>query len=349
MRGIADLQDKLGRLEDARPRPRDYEDQRARLQTFIGALFMYEGRFGESSSWFERAVAENRALPLELRANIGALRGIAALRRGEIENCVACLGSSSCIFPLSSEAVHQRTEGSREAIRYFLEYLHDRPADLGVRWLLNIAYMTLGEYPQEVPATHPIPPDAYQSRVDMGRFENVAARVGLGCAGPNLLGGSVFDDFTGDGSPDILVFPATGTKVARCSSTREMADSRIGARQPGWTTRCCRSTAAADFDNDGNLDVLGAPRWFGRLLFVSLCCGTKEAESSDDVTVAAGLGQPIAASPPPGAIIYNDGLLDVYVAGWSTTSARSPARSTIAGCTTTLAMGPLRTLPTRPG
>ena len=40
-------------------------------------------------------------------------------RRGETENCLACLGPSSCIFPIAAEAVHQQPAGSREAIRHF--------------------------------------------------------------------------------------------------------------------------------------------------------------------------------------------------------------------------------------
>ena len=80
------------------------------------------------------------------------MRGVAALRRGEIENCVACCNESSCIFPLAAAAVHRRTAGSREAIEHFTRYLRQRPEDLGVQWLLNVAYMTLGEYPEGVPA-----------------------------------------------------------------------------------------------------------------------------------------------------------------------------------------------------
>ncbi len=38
----------------------------------------------------------------------------------------------------------------------------------------------------------------------MGRFENVAPLVGLTASGPNLAGGSIFDDFTGDDLPDIF-------------------------------------------------------------------------------------------------------------------------------------------------
>src|SRR5262245_27316321 len=53
--------------------------------------------------------------------------------------------------------VHQKREGSRQAVGYFTEYLKYFPDDTGVRWLLNVAYMTLGEYPEKVPAEHRLP------------------------------------------------------------------------------------------------------------------------------------------------------------------------------------------------
>ena len=40
--------------------------------------------------------------------------------------------------------------GSRLAIKHFTEYLEQFPDDLEVRWLLNLAHMTLGEYPDKV-------------------------------------------------------------------------------------------------------------------------------------------------------------------------------------------------------
>src|SRR5262249_42031485 len=148
-----------------------------RLLMLIGLLHMYDGSFAEADSWFEKAIDECPGLPLPFRANTEALRGVAALRRGEVENCVACLGPSSCILPIDREAVHLRPSGSREAFRRFSAYLHDRPEDLGVRWLLNLAYMTLGEYPEKVPPEFLIPLDAPRATRDIGRFVNVAPLV----------------------------------------------------------------------------------------------------------------------------------------------------------------------------
>ncbi len=51
------------------------------------------------------------------------LQGVAGLRMGENENCVMCRGESSCILPISKEAVHKNREGSLLAIKHFSEYL----------------------------------------------------------------------------------------------------------------------------------------------------------------------------------------------------------------------------------
>ena len=77
----------------------------------------------EASAQFALAQTADPARSALFRANLDALRGVAALRRGEIENCVACCNESSCIFPLAAAAVHRRTSGSREAIEHFTRYL----------------------------------------------------------------------------------------------------------------------------------------------------------------------------------------------------------------------------------
>ena len=64
---------------------------------------------------------------------------------GENDNCIMCRGESSCILPISPAAVHGNPLGSTLAIRHFTAYLDQFPDDLDVRWLLNLAHMTLGE------------------------------------------------------------------------------------------------------------------------------------------------------------------------------------------------------------
>ena len=45
----------------------------------------------------------------------------------------------------------------------FLGYLRDNPADLEVRWLGNIAAMTLGKYPEGIPSDLLFPPREFES------------------------------------------------------------------------------------------------------------------------------------------------------------------------------------------
>ena len=145
---------------------------------------MYEGRWTEASEHFALAQTVDPARPALFRAKLDALRGVAALRRGELENCVACCNESSCIFPLAAAAIHRRTAGSREAIEHFTRYLRQQPEDLGVQWLLNVAYMTLGEYPKAVPPDLLLPLGRFAAAADdPRRMVNVASRVGLNCAG----------------------------------------------------------------------------------------------------------------------------------------------------------------------
>ena len=88
------------------------------LARSIAYSYMQDGDFDQAASWLEEGLAMSRMkeFPPNIRAEFHALLGINALRRGEIDNCIACAGPSSCIFPIASEAIHRQQSGSREAI-----------------------------------------------------------------------------------------------------------------------------------------------------------------------------------------------------------------------------------------
>ena len=67
---------------------------------------MFDGRFEEATEYFKLAQAVHPSEPEMYRVNIEALLGVAALRRGEADNCIACCTDASCIFPLAAAAVH---------------------------------------------------------------------------------------------------------------------------------------------------------------------------------------------------------------------------------------------------
>jgi hypothetical protein len=314
-RGRADIGARLASLERLSPRPPDFDQRRAMLQIFAGLLGMYEGKFDEAQSWFGRALRDNPGLDSYFRMNIGAMRGVAALRRGEIENCVACLGPSSCIFPIAAEARHLKPDGSREAIRWFNEYLDKQPEDLGVRWLLHIAAMTLGEYPAGVPAEYRIPPGSPGAGSNAGRFVNVAPEVGLASRGPNMLGASIFDDFTGDGLPDIFVTSGDWDLDASLFVNRGDGTFKDTAASAGLAGQVLAVNAAqADYDNDGWLDVVALRGGWETPYRLSLLRNTGRGVF-EDVTVSSGLGEPIASQSAAWGDYDNDGLLDLFVAG----------------------------------
>jgi hypothetical protein len=290
------------------------ETRRALAQLNVALMHLYEGQFAEADTWLARALTVNPSLPPGLKADLIALRGVAALRRGESENCVACIGPSSCILPIAPEAVHARPDGSRAAIRFFDAYLRRRPEDLGVRWLLNIGYMTLGEYPAKVPPHYLIPIDQATPSSGPGRFVNVASESGLGTRGANLFGGCACDDFDGDGLADLFVASHDWDKGASLFLNRGDGtfEDRGGSLGLG-SQNLAQNLAHADFDNDGRLDVVLTRGAWEAPCRLSLLRNT--GDGFVDVTRAAGLAEPIASQTAAWGDFDNDGWLDLFVGG----------------------------------
>ena len=122
---------------------------------------------------------------------------VAYLRHGETKNCALRHAAESCILPIRGSGIHVDQEPSRRATVHFEELLERAPVDsepyLTGRWLLNIAYMTIDGYPDEVPERYLIPPESFVSDESFPVFANVAMKAGLGTF--SLSGGAVAEDF----------------------------------------------------------------------------------------------------------------------------------------------------------
>ena len=280
------------------------------------SLLNYEGQAQRAYDVLcqARAIAEaHDELATEELYSLIYMQGLTSLRRGEDENCILCRGESSCILPISPAAVHTNPAGSRQAIVHFTEYLEQFPDDLGVRWLLNLAHMTLGEHPDLVDPRYLISLDRFrQSEFDIGRFRDIGHVVGVNRF--NQSGGAIMDDFDNDGLLDVAVStfdPTQNMAFYRNTGKGTFEDRTAAARLAGQLGGMyCVQT---DYNNDGYLDILvmrGA--WVSQPMRPSLLRNDGNGTFAD-VTEEAGLADPINSITASWADYDNDGWLDLFI------------------------------------
>ncbi len=210
-------------------------------------------RFDEYAETIKAGTA--RFLTPEEEANYLFDAATAHFRRGETDNCVCSTTGDSCLLPIRGGGVHTDQRGSKKAIEYLNQVLEIEPTEHRAIWLLNVAHMTLGTYPEGVPSQFLIATEKFQSDIEFPRFLNAAP--GLGLATLNLSGGTIVDDFDNDGLLDLV------------SSTWDTAGEIHFFRNQGNGAFADRTEEAglkglwgglnlvqADYDNDGDLDVL---------------------------------------------------------------------------------------------
>jgi hypothetical protein len=276
------------------------------------------GRSDEAISQFQKALQLHRGgAPFMGNRDESALLtylAVSFLRLGEQENCISNHNTLSCILPIDSSATHRFTRGSRGAVNFLLEQLNARPNDLQARWLLNIAFMTLGEYPAKVPPQHLIPPNVFRSDFDIGRFRDVAGNLGLDV--PDLSGGSITEDFDGDGDLDIVASSLGLNDQLRYFSNNGDGTFSDATHRAGLTGEVGGlNIMQTDYNNDGHPDIFVLRGgWFGsegkhpKSLLRNRGDGT-----FDDVTEAAGL---LSFAPTQTAAWFDfdgDGWLDVFI------------------------------------
>jgi tetratricopeptide (TPR) repeat protein len=280
------------------------------LRVARGQIYAYRGEMDKALSHWEAAYRTAttdlpRALPY-----LEELLGIGYLHKSEIANEVYHRPGERCIFPIRPEFKYSKTADSEKAVEHFLAFLKDRPDDIEVKWLLNIAYMTLGQYPGGVPKQHLLAPPLFASAGDIGRFRDVAPQAGLNLF--SMAAGIIVDDFDQDGQLDVV------------TSSFDMCAPMHFFHNNGDGTFADRSTQAglgeqlgglnivqADYNNDGCLDILvlrgGWEIAQRKSLLRNNCNGT-----FTDVTKEAALSEPTATQTAVWADINNDGFVDLY-------------------------------------
>ena len=283
----------------------------ARLQLAVGKD---ELRLGNNENAIEHLKASHK-LSGESGTETAFQLAVAYMRVAEAQNCLAHADPRSCILPIREGGVHRDPTYSREAVRHLTALLERRPSHIEARWLLNLAFMTLGQYPDEVPPHLLIPPESFESDASTEPFRNVASEVGLGTV--SLSGGVIADDFDDDGWLDILVSDWSPHGQLRFFRNRggTFTDETDSAGLTGLYGGL--NMIQADYDNDGDVDVFvmrgawleGTGRGYPNSLLNNDGTGRFM-----DVTKAVGLAEQHYPTQAAAWADYdNDGDLDLFV------------------------------------
>jgi len=236
------------------------------------------------------------------------------LRLGEVENCLAKHCCQSCIAPIDSKGMHSNRRGSEKAIEYLNVALEKRPSSEEYRWLLNLAHMTLGTWPDQVPEKYRIPRERFASDCELPRFKDVAVQCGLGLS--TISGGVCLEDFDRDGCLDVMV-SCIGFND-QMHFFRSNGDGTFADRtaEAGLTGLCGGlNMIHADYDNDGWTDVFvirGA--WLDEWGQIPDSLLRNRGDGTfEDVTEAAGLLSFHPSQAASFADFNGDGWLDLVI------------------------------------
>jgi len=292
-----------------------------------GNALLKLGKEAESVALIESVLERKKAIDGKESPQTLKFLAIAYMRLGEKQNCVNHHNPESCIMPIQKSGIHTIRQGSQKAIEIYKRLLEINPEDYESRWLLNIAYMTIGGYPAEVPSNLLIPDlNKNSSDYTIKPFVDVAVNVGIKAR--NMSGGTIVDDFNNDNYLDIVTsdWSLNGAmhyyqNDLKGKFTDLSKTSKLGLFKGGL------SMIQADYDNDGDIDIFvmrGA--WmnqYGRQPN-SLLRNNGDGTFTD-VTIKSGL---YSEFPTQGGVwndFNNDGYLDLFIGNESSPTDSYPS------------------------
>jgi len=285
---------------------------RAQAYVLKAQLHSFHGEMAPAIAALEQARRIAEADVPDLRLQLDEALGIAHLHKAEQDNGLYQQSSDLDLLSPKPGQRATKTGDLTAAIQYFTSYLARQPDEYEVRWLLNIANMYAGTYPDGLPKAQLIPPSAFASAEDAGHFVDVAARAGLRSV--SLSGGVIVDDFDDDGRLDVVtssIDSCTGLHFFRREEnglfTEQAARAGLSTQLGGL------NIVQADYNNDGHLDILVLRGAWETPQRKSLLRNNGDGTFTD-VTAASGLARVLTGTQSAvWTDIDNDGFLDLFV------------------------------------
>jgi hypothetical protein len=252
---------------------------------------------------------------VKLRTKVLKEMAIAWLRVAEKKNCLGDHNGESCVFPIQGAGVHRNKVPAEKAIHLYEEVLKQTPDDISVKWLLNIAYMTIDGYPSKVPPQYLIAGLNTDTIAGVKPFVDAAIKTGLDVN--TRAGGTIIEDFNNDGYLDVVTSSESLDEsmhyfINNGNGTFSDASEFSGLH----VLKGGLNIMQTDYDNDGWKDIFVTRRGWktNKAVEPNSLLRNNGDGTFTDVTKKSGLLIPYQTQSAAWADFNNDGWLDVYVA-----------------------------------
>lgn len=274
----------------------NYEEAIAVLKQVMQAMNMtYENMNDDTKLWFDQLA-------------------ISYIRKGELENCAANHNAESCLMPIQGGGIHKLKTGSELAIEVLQGILTKYPKDYTSLYLLNVSYMTLGRYPNDVPAQWLLPVKNFQQPKTNIVLKDVAGKLGVDMNG--LAGGCIIEDLDNDGLLDIVASSSGLNDQLRYYHHEKDGSYKVVTAASGLVgITGGLNLIHTDYNNDGFADIMVLRGgWMGKAAkFPFSLLKNNGNNTFDDVTIESGLYSPAPTQTAVWADFNNDGWVDLFV------------------------------------